>query len=125
MDTSGARRRNKRWPEALNREIVAATLKPGASVSVVARQYDVNAHQVFSWRHRYRELEKPPAAPSVASGLVAVTIAQEKLAILLNCGSSGRNASELRLEVGLWLSSSRLQSKRASAYCGVPDAPPY
>ena len=27
MDTSGERRRNKRWPEALKREIVAATLK--------------------------------------------------------------------------------------------------
>ncbi len=48
VDTSGAkRRRNKRWPEALKREIVAATNLPGASVSVVARQYDVNANQVF------------------------------------------------------------------------------
>lgn len=47
MDTSGAKRRYKRWPEALKREIVAATLVPGASVSVVARQYDVNANQVF------------------------------------------------------------------------------
>ena len=45
VDTSeGGRRRNKRWPEALKREIVAATLAPGASVSVVARQYDVNAN---------------------------------------------------------------------------------
>jgi transposase-like protein len=44
VDTSGEeRRRNKRWPEALKREIVAATHAPGASVSVVARQYDVNA----------------------------------------------------------------------------------
>jgi len=29
------KRRHKRWPEALKREIVAATLAPGASVSVV------------------------------------------------------------------------------------------
>ena len=55
MDTSRERRRNKRWPEALKREIVAATLAPGASVSVVARQYDVNANQVFGWRRRYRD----------------------------------------------------------------------
>ena len=49
VDTSGEkRRRNKRWPEALKREIVAATCLPGASVSVVARQYDVNANQVFA-----------------------------------------------------------------------------
>jgi len=77
MDTIRERRRNKRWPEALKREIVAATLKPGASVSVVARQYDVNANQVFSWRRRYGEAEKPPAAPPAASGLVPVTISTE------------------------------------------------
>lgn len=77
MDTSRERRRNKRWPEALKREIVAATLNPGASVSVVARQYDVNANQVFGWRRRYGEAEKPPAAPPGASGLVPVTIAPE------------------------------------------------
>ncbi len=51
VDTS-EKRRNKRWPEALKREIVAATFEPGASVSVVARQYDVNANQVFMWRRR-------------------------------------------------------------------------
>ena len=37
MDTS-VHRRTKRWSEALKREIVAATLVPGASVSVAARQ---------------------------------------------------------------------------------------
>jgi transposase len=66
MDTSVHRRTNKRWPEALKREIVAATLVSGASVSVVARQYDVNANQVFAWRHRYRsvpEVAPPPPPP--------------------------------------------------------------
>ena len=29
MDTRDAKRRHKRWPEALKREIVAATLEPG------------------------------------------------------------------------------------------------
>ena len=48
MGTNGGRRSNKRWPEALKREIVAATLARGASVSIIARQYDVNANQVFS-----------------------------------------------------------------------------
>lgn len=77
MDTSRERRRNKRWPEALKREIVAATLKPGASVSVVAREYDVNANQVFGWRRRYGEGSKPAAAAPSTSGLVPVTIAPE------------------------------------------------
>ncbi len=77
VDTSdGRRRRNKRWPEALKREIVAATLKPGASVSVVARQYDVNANQVFMWRRRYRDAGEQPALqpPSSTPALVPVTI---------------------------------------------------
>ncbi|MBU1213070.1 MAG: transposase [Alphaproteobacteria bacterium] len=77
VDTSeGKRRRHKRWPEALKREIVAATLAPGASVSVVARQYDVNANQVFMWRRRYRgAIEHPAAAPCPsAPALVPVTI---------------------------------------------------
>jgi transposase-like protein len=30
-------------PEALKREIVAASYAPGSSVSIVARRYDVNA----------------------------------------------------------------------------------
>ena len=76
VDTSGEeRRRNRRWPEALKREIVAATFLPGASVSVVARQYDVNANQVFMWRRRYQDLVKRPAAPPSTPALVPVTIA--------------------------------------------------
>ena len=49
------RRRHRAWPESLKREIVAATLLPGSSVSRVARRYDVNANQVFAWRRRYRD----------------------------------------------------------------------
>jgi transposase-like protein len=37
------------------RQIVEETLKPGASVSRVARAHDVNANQVFKWRKQYRE----------------------------------------------------------------------
>lgn len=74
MDTRDAKRRHKRWPEALKREIVAATLAPGASVSMVARQYDVNANQVFSWRRRYRKASEPSPASSSTPGLLPVTI---------------------------------------------------
>ena len=52
--TSTGRRRHRSWPDALKREIVAASFAPGSSVSIVARQYDVNANQVFNWRKRYR-----------------------------------------------------------------------
>lgn len=75
MDTNdGKRRRNKRWPVALKREIVEATLQPGASVSVVARQYDVNANQVFAWRRRYLETGQVSVPAPSLPGLVPVTV---------------------------------------------------
>ena len=77
VDTKAKRR--KRWSEALKREIVAATRVPGASVSKVARQYDVNANQVFMWRRRYRDAGEQPALQPPASppALVPVTITSE------------------------------------------------
>jgi transposase len=53
VDTSAERLlidRRRRWPEALKRQIVAETLEPGSSVSLVARRHDVNANQLFQWR---------------------------------------------------------------------------
>ena len=64
MGTNGTGRRNRSWPEALKREIVAASFAPGSSVSVVARHYDVNANQVFGWRKRYRDASRAPAVLS-------------------------------------------------------------
>jgi transposase len=82
MGRSGSKggRRKRSWPEALKREIVAATFAPGSSVSIVARQYDVNANQVFSWRKRYREEPRLLAAPPSAQ-LIPVTITAEQDAV--------------------------------------------
>jgi transposase len=63
-------RRNRSWPEALKREIVAASLAPGSSVSVVARRYEVNANQVFSWRRRYRDEMGGAGAPHLVPVVV-------------------------------------------------------
>ena len=74
MGTSlGERRRHRSWPEALKREIVAASLEPGSSVSVVARRYDVNANQVFAWRKRYRG-----SSDKAAVQLVPVTVTADQ-----------------------------------------------
>lgn len=40
----------RRWPLELKQRIVEESVAPGSSVSLVARAYDVNANQVFSWR---------------------------------------------------------------------------
>ena len=46
--------------------IVEQTLKPGASVALVARVHGVNANQVFSWRRQYRQGLLSPRNESIA-----------------------------------------------------------
>ena len=67
--------RRREWPEALKRRMVAETLEPGASVSIVARRHDVNTNQLFKWR---REL-LPKTVPAVVedSTMVPVEIVAE------------------------------------------------
>lgn len=104
------RRRHRAWPEALKREIVAATLLPGSSVSRVARRYDVNANQVFAWRRRYRDVASEPAELRLLPVTVtpdgprrtAAAGASELIEIVLAGGycvrvSEGVQASTLRL----------------------------
>jgi transposase len=45
------------------RRIVEETLRPGASVALVARRHEVNANLVFGWRRLYQQglLEEPRA----------------------------------------------------------------
>jgi transposase len=70
------RRRNRLWPEALKREIVAASYEPGSSVSVVARRYDVNTNQLFAWRKLYRECDRARGEPR-GPLLLPVTVTAE------------------------------------------------
>lgn len=74
-DTNGSGwRRRRSWPEALKQEIVAASLEPGASVSLVARRYDPNTNQLlFNWRRLYRDGRLAQPGPA----LVPVTIAAQ------------------------------------------------
>jgi transposase len=80
MGATATKRRNRSWPEALKREIVAASYAPGSSVSIVARHYDVNANQVFSWRKRYRDDSRAPAVSSVPQ-LIPVMVTAERDAV--------------------------------------------
>jgi len=61
------------------RGIVEETLKPGASVSQIARAHDINANQVFAWRKLYREgrLETPQGSSALVPVKIAETV--EKL----------------------------------------------
>ena len=77
VDTTQRARRPKRrqWTEAFKRQVVAETLEPGASVSIVARRHDVNANQLFKWR-REMAPEQPPAAEQSVT-MLPVEIAPE------------------------------------------------
>ena len=58
LETVAPARRTGRRPNfslAFKRQVVEATLQPGASVSLIAREHDVNANLVFRWRHQYQE----------------------------------------------------------------------
>jgi len=72
MARSAGKRRFRSKQE--RREIVEETLKPGASVSQIARAYDINANQLFAWRKLYRDgkLEIPQSS----SALVPVKLAE-------------------------------------------------
>ena len=48
---AGVTRRRHRTVEE-KRRIVQESLKPGASVAVVARRFDENANQIFTWRRQ-------------------------------------------------------------------------
>lgn len=71
MDTSlSVKRQYRSWPKALKRKIVAASFAPGASVSLVARQYDVNSNQVFAWRKLYGDTSMATPAPQLVPVMV-------------------------------------------------------
>ena len=109
MDTiiQPATTRAKRGPyrqhsDEFKRAAVARTLLDGASVSLIARELNINTNQLFSWRKRFGE----PALAGVnaPTGLVPVTVLDAPLAaapvasaapgvIVLSVGQT-----ELRLE---------------------------
>jgi transposase-like protein len=61
----GARRS---WSADEKRRIVEESLRPGASVAVVARRHDLNANLLFTWRRQVRTAEPAAGPPAVAAG---------------------------------------------------------
>ena len=61
-------RRRRRWTIEQKRRIVEETLTPGASVSVVARRYDINANLLFKWKREADagELGRASATAAIA-----------------------------------------------------------
>ena len=70
-----ARRRRRLWSDEEKRRIVAETLAPGASVSIVARRHDLNANMLFTWRRQMGPSALRPAGEAVT--FVPATITTE------------------------------------------------
>lgn len=66
LDIAPARRPGRRpnFPSAFKRKVVEASYQPGASVSMIAREHDVNANMVFRWRQQYQDGAFGPVSPS-------------------------------------------------------------
>jgi transposase len=72
----GARRR-RFWSSDEKRRMVAESVKPGASVAMVAQRYGVNANLLFTWRRQEAAAANGGAEPVK---LVPVTVAEAETA---------------------------------------------
>jgi len=73
--TGDTRRRRRVWSVDDKRRIVAETLAPGASVSVVARRHDLNANMLFTWRRAVEAVALPVADDKVTFVPATITAA--------------------------------------------------
>ena len=55
------------------RAVVAKSLVEGTSVSRLAREFNINANKVFTWRRQFADLQRTESEASVV-GLLPVTI---------------------------------------------------
>jgi len=96
------------------RQIVEETMKPGASVAVVARAHDVNANQVFKWRREYRQGRLDVAKPSAA--LVPVRISDAISTMQAKPGRRGRTKRSGVIDIDLGHARVRIEGA-ADAEC--------
>jgi transposase len=101
LDTVAPARRTGRRPNfslAFKRQVVEATLQPGASVSMIAREHDVNANLVFRWRHQYQEGAFGPLGQSAT--LLPVQVIEASTDVSPTIQSQPVSHSEIVIELG-------------------------
>lgn len=89
------RRKRRSWTLEEKRRIVDESLEDGASIAEIARLYELNANQLFTWR---RQFGLEPATASDVTTLLPVTIAPEGE---VETGSGGVGQMEIVLAGGV------------------------
>ena len=100
LDTVAPARRTGRRPNfslAFKRQVVETTLQPGTSVSLIAREYDVNANLV-RWRHQYHEGMFGPINQSAT--LLPVQVIEASTDTSQTLQSQPVSYSEILIELG-------------------------
>jgi transposase len=96
VDTKEVGAKRRRWPEALKRQLVAETLEPGASVSIVARRHDLNANQLFRWRRQFAGAVRVPVVE-----LLPVEVSPEPAASAAQPGPAAAKSLDGSIEIAL------------------------
>jgi transposase len=87
------------WTKQERRQIVEEALKPGASVSLVARAHNVNTNQVFKWRKLYEQGRLGVDSPTALLA-VKVSDATQPLQPVTRNKSRARKAGTIDIDLG-------------------------
>jgi transposase len=80
-------RQRRSWSLDEKRRIVDESLADGASIAEIARRYDLNTNQLFTWRRQFGAL---PVAPKELAPILPVTITPDPTASYSAPGSTGQ-----------------------------------
>ncbi len=86
-DRAALGRRRRSWSLDEKQRIVDESLADGASIAQVARHYDLNAIQLFTWR---RQFGVEPVTPKECAPNLPVTIAPDTTAADSDLRSTGQ-----------------------------------
>lgn len=100
LDTAPPRCPGRRpnFPPAFKRKVVEASYQPGVSVSLIAREHDVNANMVFRWRQQYLDGVFGPV--SRGATLLPVEVIDSPIELLPPTPLPQEPHSEILIEVG-------------------------
>ena len=100
LDTAPARCPGRRpnFPPDFKRKVVEASYRPGASVSLIAREHDVNANMVFRWRQQYQDGAFGPV--SQTANLLPVEVIEAPIELPPPAPLPPECHSEILIEVG-------------------------